>query len=175
MEITIRKALPEDAHDYAMCHISCWQSAYKGIVPDDFLQGMWASKEERVEKYRKAFAEPGDSEYFCVMYAERMIGFFFMSKSRDEDKSHAGEVVAIYLLEEFWDKSYGRKIMDYAVDRLKNQNYSEIILWTFEENARARRFYEKCNFKFDCAKKEMTWGKPLTLVRYVLLNVNDYE
>ena len=49
MEFTIRKALPEDAHDYAVCHISCWQSAYKGIVSDEFLSNMLLEKEKRVE------------------------------------------------------------------------------------------------------------------------------
>jgi len=32
MKINIRKAIPEDAHNFTDCHISCWQSAYKNIV-----------------------------------------------------------------------------------------------------------------------------------------------
>ncbi len=36
MGIIIRKAIPQDANNYTVCHISCWQSAYKGIVPDEF-------------------------------------------------------------------------------------------------------------------------------------------
>ena len=42
--IKIRKAVPEDANDYAACVISCWQSAYRGIVPDDYLNNMSAKK-----------------------------------------------------------------------------------------------------------------------------------
>jgi GNAT superfamily N-acetyltransferase len=169
MDIVIRKALPDDAYNYASCHISCWVSAYKGIVTDEFLSNMPGELEQRGERYRQAFADPGSGEYYCLLDAERMIGFFFFNKSGDEDKPHAGEVIAIYLLEEYWGKGYGRKMMDYAVECLKHSGHSEVILWTFEQNNRARRFYERYGFTFDGNKKEMTnWGSPLILVRYVL-------
>jgi len=168
MEITIRKALPEDARDYSVCHFTCWQSAYRGIVPDDYLHNMWQSIEQRTERYKDAFSNPDAGEYYCVLIAERMIGFFFINKSKDEDKPHAGEIVAIYLLEEYWGKGTGRILLDYSVDKLRQMGHGEVTLWTFEDNIRARRFYEKCGFSFDGAKKEMALGKPLTLVRYVL-------
>ena len=169
MDIIIRKALLEDAYDYAACHVSCWLSAYKGIVSDDFLDSMPVEIERRTERYRQAFTVPDNCEYYCVIYAERMIGFLFISKSSDEDKPLAGEVVAIYLLEGYWGRGYGRKMMDYAVEKLRHIGHNEIILWTFEKNDRARRFYEKYGFSFDGTKKEMTnWGGPLSLVRYVL-------
>jgi len=50
---------------------------------------------------------------------------------------------------------------------LKSMGYREIILWTFEENKRARYFYEKYGFVLDGAKKEMNKGKALVAVRYV--------
>jgi hypothetical protein len=53
MKIIIRKALPEDAYDYAACHISCFQSAYKEIIPDEYLNNMLTEKEQLVEKYKK--------------------------------------------------------------------------------------------------------------------------
>ena len=168
MDLIIRKALTEDACDYADCHISCWKSAYKGIVPDDFLHGMREEREQRTERYKNAFTNPDDGEYYCVVIEDRIVGFSFVNRNRDEDKPLAGEVIAIYLLEEFWDKGHGRKLMDHAVERLRSMGCNEAILWTFEDNTRARRFYEKYGFVFDGAKKEMTWGKPLTLVRYVL-------
>ena len=68
MKVMIRKALPEDAYNYAMCHISCWQSAQKGIGSDEFLYDMMVKKEQRIERYRKVLTEPGDCEYYCVLY-----------------------------------------------------------------------------------------------------------
>ena len=168
MKIIIRKALPEDASDYANCHISCWLSAYKGIVSDEFLSSMPCEMESRRERYKQAFINPGNCEYYCVKHEGKMIGLLFFGRSSDEDKPLAGEVIAIYLLEAFWSKGYGRIMMDYAVEKLKQSGYNEIVLWTFEQNARARRFYEKYGFSLDGKTKEMSnWGDPLPLVRYV--------
>ncbi len=44
----IRKALPDDAYEYAWCHISSWKSAYKNIVPDKYLNKL--SVEKRTER-----------------------------------------------------------------------------------------------------------------------------
>jgi len=171
MGITIRKAMSEDAYDYAVCHISCWQSAYKGIVPDEFLENMLAKKDQQVEKYKKTLTDPGDCEYYCVMYTERMIGWLIINQSRDENKSGIGEIWAIYLIEEFWGRGYGKAMLDFAVQELRSAKCKEIFLWVFEENNRARRFYEKHNFCFDGIKREVNWyGKPLVQLKYIFIS-----
>lgn len=168
MEIIIRKVLPEDAYEYTSCHISCWQSAYKGIISDEYLKSMTAEQEKRTVRCKEALSNPGDYEFYCVMYEGRMIGKLIISKSRDEDKPDAGEIGAFYLIKEFWDKGYGRKMMNFAIELLGNIGYDEVFLWVLAKNSRARQFYEKCNFTFDGTKKEIQIGEPLIEVRYVL-------
>jgi len=169
MHLTIRKALPEDACDYAVCHISCWQSAYKGIVSDTFLSGMATEKEQRIGRYKKVLAEPGNCEYYCVCHGEVMVGFCIIQKSQNERLSWIGEIWAIYLVDEYRGKGFGEEILDFAVNELKRVSPEEIFLWVFESNLRARHFYEKCHFAFDGTTKVSTqWGGPLPLVRYIL-------
>lgn len=160
MDIIIRKALPEDAYDYAMCGISCWQSAYKGIVPDEYLDNMPTGIEQRIEDFRESFANPGDIQSYCVMYADKMIGFLVI------DIANAN-IWAIYLIEDFWGKGYGKNILDFAVNELKYIGHKKIYLWVLEENNRARRFYEKHGFIFDGETREKTYGKPLVQFQYV--------
>jgi len=159
MRITICKALFEDANNYVDCLISCWQSAYKGIVPDEFLNNMPTEKNQRIERYKKSLINP-DIETYCVINEEKMIGFLCIHKKD-------GEIWAIYLIEEFCGKGYGKKVLDFAVNELKRIGHKQIFLWVFEENNRARRFYEKNNFYLNGAKREMTYGKPLVQLRYV--------
>ena len=97
-----------------------------------------------------------------------MIGRLIICKSRDKDKPDAGEIVSIYLLEEFWDKGYGRQMMDYAIGELKHMGCHEIVVWVLEKNKRARRFYEKCGFVPDGAKKEINVDTPLIEMRYAI-------
>ena len=166
MKLIIRNILPEEIYEYSSCNISSWRSGYKGIIPDDFLDNL--SVEEKAEKTRKYMNESEGNPYYCAVYDNKIIGNLVIIKSRDEDKTNTGEIVAFYLLEEFWGKGYGREMMDFAIEKLTNAGYDEIILWVLEENKRARRFYEKCGFVFDGTKKEIIIGKPLIEVRYTL-------
>jgi len=162
MEIIIRKALPEDAYELTVCHISCFRSAYRGIVPDEFLENMLAEKEQRVERYKKSLIDPGDCEYYCVIYAEKIVGFLIIHKKD-------GEIWAIYLIEEFRNKGYGKAMLAFALNELNHIGHKEIFLWVFEENTGARRFYEKHNLNFNGTKREVnSYGRPLIQLRYVL-------
>ena len=165
MELIIRKALLEDAHERAVCHVSSWRSAYKVIVPDNVLDNL--SADEIADKFKKEI-ELKECSYYCAEYGGRIIGHFNIRNSLEGDKPNAGEVHGIYLIEEFWGRGYGREMMNCAIDSLKQIGYNEIILWVLEENARARRFYEKCGFIFDGTKKEEIISKPLIEIRYVL-------
>ena len=168
VDITIRKALPEDANIYTDCLISCWQSAYKGIVPDEYLESMIKERDQRVGRFKKVFTNPGDCEYYCVMNAENMIGFLTINKSRCADSSYIGEIWAIYLIEEFCGKGFGKDLLDFEIQELRRVEPKEIFLWVFEDNKRARRFYEKNNFRFDGTTREVKYGMPLIQFRYVL-------
>lgn len=160
MGIVIRRAMPDDAYELTVCHVDCFRSAYQGIVPDAYLENMPLEMEKREARYRTSLAEPGECEYYCVMHAGRMIGFLTLHRG--------GEIWAVYLLEAFRGKGYGREMLDFAVCRLRRMGLAEISLWVFEDNTRARRFYERHGFGFDGAKREMTYGKPLVQLRYVL-------
>ena len=173
MGIIIRKVLSEEAYDYALNHIACWQDAYKGIIPDDYLENMPAQLEKRVEWNRQTLNDPGDCEYLCATYDDKMIGRLVYSKCRDEDKAetNTGEIHAIYLQASYWNKGYGKQMMDFAINGLRNAEYQEAIVWVLDDNNRARLFYEKYGFVLDGTSKEIEIGKTLTEVRYVL-NLN---
>lgn len=164
MNLTIRKAVPDDAHDYSDAHIASWRYAYKGIVPDDYLDNL--SVEVRTERFRQSFAESTNMLYLCAVYEEKIVGILIINPSRDEDLPDAGEVSAIYLRPEYIGKGFGRMMMDYAVETLHQQGFDSIIVWALEDNARACRFYEKCGYVADGTKKEINIGKPLTEIRF---------
>jgi len=162
----IRKAMPDDAYDFAKCHAACWQDAYEGIIPDDYLDNMRSEHEERAEQCKKTLSDPGDCEFLYAELDGKMVGRLIFGKGRDEDKPDAGEIHAIYLLKEFWNRGYGRQMLDFALSDLKKSGYREVFIWVIDENTRGRQFYEKHGFLLDGKTMEMELGKPLTLVRY---------
>jgi len=165
MKMIIRKATIQDLVEYTDCVIASWQSAYKGIVPDEYLNGMLAdNKRQQLEKNKKALTEPGDCEYYCAIYERKMIGILVINKN------HIENFWAIYLIEEFWGKGYGKEILDFAINELKCAGHKKICLWVFEDNKRARRFYEKNGFNYEGINKVVYkyGGVPLTELQYVL-------
>jgi len=169
MSMIIRRVLVEETYDYAVCHMDCWRSAYKGIMPDEYLSNMSSGIESRAERSVQIISESCNPyEYLCVTYDEKMIGKLGFGKCLDEDKGEAGQIYAMYLIDEFWDRGFGRKMMEYALNNLKEMGYDEVVIWVLEENDRARRFYEKFRFETDGKKEELNIGKPLVQVRYVL-------
>jgi len=167
-KIQIRKALVDDANIFTNCHISCWQTAYKEIVPDDFLSNMSLERNTLYDRYKKVLTDPGDCEYYCVMLENRMIGFLIINKNVQDDNNAIGEIWAIYLIEEFCGTGIGKQLLDFEIQELKKINPKEIFLWVFEANTRARKFYEKSGFCYDGTKREEKYGIPITQLRYVL-------
>jgi RimJ/RimL family protein N-acetyltransferase len=165
MDITIRKAMINETYEFASCKIEAWQSAYKGIIPDEYLNSM--SVEQHAERY-KEWMKDQNTEYYFVICNNETAGILVLSKCDNEDKPNAGDIIAIYLLKPYWNKGHGRTMMNFAMDRLKQLGYDEVVIWSLEDNIRAKQFYEKFGFVFDGSKVEMNFGELLTAVRHVV-------
>lgn len=139
-----------------------WKFAYKGIIPQDYLdsipEGQWARSIDR----------PNWKTLVCVDH-DKIVGTSSIGKSRFEQFQDWGEVISIYLLPEYIGKAYGRLLMEFAVSELKKQGYDKIFLWVLEENIRARRFYEQFGFSLtDDFFDDKIGGKLLRQVRYII-------
>ncbi|MCL1786948.1 MAG: GNAT family N-acetyltransferase [Defluviitaleaceae bacterium] len=161
-KITIRKALPEDIDAYTNCANTCWQAAYKGIVPDEYLDSMLTNKALR-EKNLERLQNPGFCQHYCVLHGPETIGLLII------DTMHS-EIWAVYLTPAYWGRGYGRELLNFATSVLKNAGHKKVTLWVFEANHRARRFYEKHGFVLSGQQKTVDkyGGVPLVEVQYML-------
>lgn len=161
----IRPATPEDAEPIADAHVRSWQSAYRGLLPQQVIDRNDLTS--RTADWRRILAAPGD-----VIVAEtadhKLLGFAAAGPSRDADSDPAtGEVQAIYLAPEAWGQGTGRQLMAAAVARLASNGFTRAILWVLDTNARARRFYEAAGWTPDGAvKNDDRHGVPISEVRY---------
>ncbi len=166
---TIRDATLGDAPAVARVHISCWQEAYSGQLPDELLAGLPNTIERRTEFWRATIRDAGERDVLLVAEDDgKVIGFVHATPSRDpgEDSSVA-EVTAIYLRKQWWDRGIGRELFATALDRLRAAGFTSAMLWVLETNARTRRFYEAAGWQTDGGVKSETLG-PATVreVRY---------
>lgn len=138
----IRNKKETDIESLAKVHYETWITTYKGIVPDSYLDSL--SLESYIEKHHM-FNAP------CIV-AEvdgKVVGFLMYSKDKDEDTSDkCGEIMVIYLLQEYQHKGIGTRLMNEAEERMKSE-FDQLSLWVLEDNIPTVKFYEKMGFEKD--------------------------
>ena len=139
-------------------HCTSWQEAYRGIVCDRYLDTMTV---EATTARARQFPE----NTLVAKDKQKVVGFAVYGPSRDEDLTNAGEVVAIYVLKEYYNKKIGYRLMNEAISRLGE--YNTVFVWVLEKNERAIRFYQKYGFEFDGCKKQLNLGTPVSAVRMI--------
>ena len=167
--MAVRHAKREDAARIAEIHVLSWQSAYRRLVPQDYLDRLdpaagvarWAEAIEQTDPARGGVL-------VVVGAAGQVAGFANACASRDEDAgADDGEVGAIYLSPECWGRGYGRMLMAATLEYLAAIAYANVTLWVLDTNARARRFYEAAGFRPDGAVKvDDSHGFALRELRY---------
>lgn len=164
--LQIEPAAPEDAPAVAQLHVSSWQVAYAGIVPQEFLDALSAPNREAM--WRESIRR-GNPELVLAREDEKPVGFVSFGKSRDQDlPDTAGEIWAIYVLPSHWSRGIGRGLCQHARERLRSQGFKSVSLWVLADNARAIRFYTGAGFTRDpvAIQEIVRAGKTLTEVRY---------
>ncbi len=168
-DYSIREAAAPDADAIARLHVGAWQWAYRGLLPDAYLDGLSADIARRTA-WRRQQLSHGDYEgrTWVVERAGAIVGFADTGPARDEDAIHGtAELYAIYLAESATGKGLGRDLLGYSLDDLHRRGYTAATLWVLTGNDRARRFYEALGWRPDGATKtEQGPGVVLEEVRY---------
>lgn len=164
--VTIRPATVADAQAIAEVHVHSWQWAYRGLLPDDYLDHL--SIERRAGMHMQRLATETQERTWVAAQEGRIVGFAITGPSRDPNASPGtAELAAIYLRREATGQGIARELFDHAVHDLWQRGYERATLWVLETNARARRFYEKAGWVTDgTSKTEERPGVHLHEVRY---------
>jgi RimJ/RimL family protein N-acetyltransferase len=147
-EITIHRATPDDAASLAAVEIATWRAAYRGLMPDAFLDGL--SEETKTEEWRRSLLKHGASGRKRVRVAlreNRVIGFTRVGPVGEERE--VGLVYLLYVLPEHWGHGVGQALMSAAMDEFHDLGLREAILWVLRDNRRARGFYEHLGWRPD--------------------------
>lgn len=165
----VRAAGPGDAEQVAEVHVRSWQAAYRGLLPQDYLDQL--DPADRLPRWRRTLEEANraTSGVIVAETGSQICGAAWFGPARDPDSDPAlvGELIGIYLLPEAWGKGLGRNLMTAAVDHLTAAGYTEATLWVLKSNARARRFYAKAGWAEDgTTKQDDRLGFPMSEVRY---------
>jgi ribosomal protein S18 acetylase RimI-like enzyme len=143
---------PSDIPAIARAVVAAWQTAYRGIVSDAYLDGLDV---DRIEQACTQIVEMPDRTNLVVEVDGQVIGFvgFGAVRDKDTDPAQVAEVYGLYVHPDHWRKGAGSALMEAALKRLRQDGYTEVVLWTMRDNTPAHGFYEKGGFRRDGAEK----------------------
>lgn len=149
----VRAAESSDSEGIARVHTLTWQSAYRGLLPDEWLDALrW---EDRKVRWDAILSTGNRGKVFVAVDDQNdVLGFASIGVSRDEDEDQdrVHELYAIYVAPKQWGEGIGKGLLRTVMKEVPNTAI-RLELWVLEDNIRGRRFYESQGFTLDGATK----------------------
>jgi ribosomal protein S18 acetylase RimI-like enzyme len=162
--VTVRPATVADAPAMGRLHVRAWQAAYRGHLPDGYLDGLRAT--DRAAYWEGALRR--EDLRGVILVAERdgeVVGFAAAGPARDPEG--AGELYVLNVHPDHWGTGAGRALLEAAQTELARPGFDETVLWVLSGNARARRFYEIAGWVADGTERTSeVFGATVHEVRY---------
>ena len=146
--IIIRQAEKEDVRQIAEILVEDWQTAYRGIMDDGFLDSLSVDQryEIEVKRYEK---------YVVAAEGNEILGYAWLEST--EEAPADCEVIALYVRYSKRNKGTGKLLMQYAFNQFRKIGKKQMIVWVLKENSESRKFYEKIGGT-ECRTGAHNWG-----------------
>ena len=162
-----RQATVSDADAIASLHTASWRDAYRGILPDSYLDGQIA--DERANLWRSRFSSLYSDRFLVVLTEspEELIGFACVLL--DEDPELGACLDNLHVLRRWRSRGLGGLLFGRVVQWVMSTEPGwPIHLWVFEANLSARRFYDTLGGEFvGHRQKEVLEGIEISSLLYI--------
>ncbi|MFD5073293.1 GNAT family N-acetyltransferase [Streptomyces sp. NPDC058371] len=158
----------DDCHRVAEIRIRGWQTAYRGLIPQPYLDAL--SVERDAERRRAFLRQSGAGVVNLVaVHDSRVVGWACHGPYRDgESTTGDAELYAIYVHPDHVGAGAGRALLAESTGRCAAAGRPRVLLWVLKGNTPARRFYERAGFRPDGAEEPFEVdGVAVPEVRYV--------
>ena len=150
--VDIRKVKIGDEKILAFLQTESWNKSFGTILSKEDLE-IYTNKTKAEEMYTTLLKNRvGNGLILSVEDTPHCMAYW--DKSREEELSDYAELICIHSLQDNWGKGYGSMMMNRVLKEIKEAGYRKVMLWVFEKNERARKFYEKYGFTSTDRKKE---------------------
>lgn len=137
MDINIRDANYEDLERIVEINIESWKNTYNSIIEEKDLLSV--NKSNRINKFKQTFNE---KKLLVAEIDNKIVGFTWYKENSTKDIYHS-EIIALYVDINYRNLGVGKKLFNNVVEKVKINNYNNMIIWCLEKNNNAREFYKK--------------------------------
>ena len=145
-KMIIRKKRKEDC--LAIAHVATvsWNETYNGIVPDWFLKELYETEKERAKNSYDKF-DVNSNNNLVLEINDKVVGFVSYGKSSDDSYDNCGEIYALYIINKYQGNGFGRKLVESAINELKELGYDKMIIGCLKGNP-TNEFYKHIGGKY---------------------------
>jgi GNAT superfamily N-acetyltransferase len=136
----VRPANADDAAAIARVHVSTWHTAYRELLPEDYLDSL--SESDYEERWARTLRE-GSSRVYVAEDRGAVVGFASGGRERAGEVGYDGELYALYVLDSAQRHGHGRDLVKAVVGGLREMGLLNMIVWVLRDNPTARKFYER--------------------------------
>lgn len=147
----------------AQIHVEVWQKAYRGLIPDQFLDSLDTRNREA---YWRGVIRDGRDQVFIGHDANDIFGFCSIGPTRDSDlQGSFSELMTLYVLPEHWGSDVGNQLIQRAHQTCIDDSglATNCMLWVLKDNRRARSFYAKHGYGADGQEKTLDWEQSASI------------
>jgi GNAT superfamily N-acetyltransferase len=146
--------------------VASWKDAYRGMMPDDYLDALQPN--DRLDWWRTRLAEPVPGSLLLVAEDNSGLVRGFASMLPHEELGPDWALLPqLYLEPAAWGHGTGQTLLGEMLRRAKRAGHGQMELWTIVGNVRARRFYEIGGWTTDGTERiETVWGVDMPEIRY---------
>lgn len=130
--------------------MAAWQAAYRDVLPAETLARL--SVHDRAARWTQILSDP-DSTVLVLEpeHAAGVVGFGYLRSApyADGREDRTGELDSFNLDPAVWGRGAGRKLLEAVIAEARTRRFEDLLLWVFDGNRRARRFYERAGMSFD--------------------------
>lgn len=145
MNILMRKAKLGDEKILAYIQTESWKSAFTEIISAENMGK--CTDIVKAEAMYENVLKSGYAEMSILEIDGKPHCIAAWSKARNPQFSDCAEIICIHSLSENRGKGYGSMMMNHILKEIQDSEYDSVILWVFEKNTRARRFYKNHGFE----------------------------
>ena len=159
--MTISPATAADSRqELAALYAACWQTAYRGLLPQPYLDGLTAAH------WAGSLDAPG-LHHLLLRDGRQLVGTAAYCPARANEMAGWGELVSLYLLAPHRGQGLGKQLLEAALGGLRDLGFARAYLWVLSTNLPARRFYARQGFApTGAALDEEIGGWPVREIQY---------
>lgn len=166
----VRKAEPGDAAAIAALQVRSWQAAYRGIVPDAFLDDL--AEDAWLARWTDQIAGPRSEGFHQLVSTDGEDGppraIAVCGPAMEPSPELTGQLYVLYTDPAGWGLGHGGALLRRVHELLVADGHTRALLWVAADNVRAIEFYEHRGWTKDGGtQREEVAGAIFDVVRMV--------